>query len=125
MTNALTDARAALANGLAANGVPVSYGTPPTILPNTVALEPGDPYYTPRRVGPRFAGAVTYRATLYVPLVDYVQALADLDSLIARVSAALPDGFGLGPVDRPDTVDTGSQGEWLTTAVPITAHVTE
>lgn len=122
--NAYTDARVELVTAYLAEGLTAFGYTPATLMPNTVVVEPADPWITPNRVGCLDAG-MRFRVTAYAQLVDYSATLEQLEQLVGRVITSTPSGVLIDSVAAPRIDGTSSQGDMLAAELTLTAQVKE
>ena len=122
--NPYTDARAVLVSAYQAAGL-TAYGyTPPTLVPPLVTVTADRPWITPNRIGTLDA-SIGFEATLYITVIDAPTAVEQLEELVAVALHATPDGFLIDSVDQSSIDGTGSQGEFLTCSIHLTAQVKE
>ena len=119
------DARSTIVDALMAAGVPAVGHTPKALIPPIVAIEPGDPWYTVTRLGKGLQASLELRAVAIVNAIDSESSIAQLETLVEAAILALPAGVAAVDVGRPDTVDTGSQGEMLQAVITLIAHITD
>jgi hypothetical protein len=122
--NPYTDARLELVTAYVAAGL-VAFGyTPATLMPNTVVVEPANPWITPNRVG-KLDAAMSFTVTAYAQLVDYLATLEQLEQLVGDVIRATPAGVLIGSVTAPAVDSSSSQGDLLAAELTLTAQVKE
>jgi hypothetical protein len=122
--NPYTDARLELVTAYVGAGLTAFGYTPATLMPNTVVVEPSDPWITPNRVG-RLDAVLRFTVTVYAQLVEYPSALSQLEQLVADVLHATPNGWLIDTVSAPAVDGTGSQGDKLAAELTLTAQVKE
>lgn len=122
--NTYTDARLELVTAYVSAGLTAFGYTPATLMPNTIVVEPADPWITPNRVG-KLDAAVRFRVTAYAQLIDYGSTLGQLEELIADVVRATPSGILIDSVSAPAVDGTSSQGDMLAAELALTAQVKE
>ena len=112
----LTEARQTVTDALTANDIPAVMTTPAVLIPPVVIVEPTDPWivnWTLQSV------QVSLGLSVVVNVSDQATALANLESLVDDVLAALPGGSLLEGVAVPQYDDTGSQGQILRSTITI------
>lgn len=122
--NTYTEARVELVTAYVAAGLTAFGYTPATLMPNTVVVEPAQPWITPNRVG-KLDAAVRFTVTAYAQLVDYASTLEQLETLIGKVITATPSGVLIDSVAAPAVDGTSSQGDMLAAELTLTAQVKE
>lgn len=118
----LTDARQTIVDALVSNDVPAVMNTPAVLIPPVVVVEPTDPWvvnWTLQSV------QVSLGLSAVVNVSDQMTALANLESLVDDVLAALPGGALMEGVAVPQYDDTGSQGQVLRSTITIQIAVRE
>ena len=118
----LTDARQTIVDALIDNDVPAVMNTPAVLIPPAVVVEPTDPWivaWTLQSV------QVSLGLSAVVNVSDQMTALANLESLVDDVLAALPGGALMEGVAVPSYEDTGSQGQVLRSTITIQIAVRE
>ena len=112
----LTEARQTVTDALIANDIPAVMSTPAVLIPPVMIVEPTDPWivnWTLQSV------QVSLGLSVVVNVSDQSTALANLETLVDDVMAALPGGSLLEGVAVPQYDDTGSQGQILRSTITI------
>ena len=118
-----TEARTALVTAFT-DAKLVAFGYQPgTLIPPAVIVDYGDPWLEPSRVGTPIAARIRLVAVATVAVVDAANVRDQLEQLVESILAAIPSGFAVENVDRPNVDDTGSQGSVLEARINLTAQV--
>lgn len=116
----LAGIRTALETSLKDGGLTVYDHLPNQLHPPVVLIEPGDPYIDDSDTSIP-GGHVEVAWTLHVITRQATPAkqTVELDDLIATTLEAIPDGWDVGPVQRPFSLTNGERS-WLATTITTT-----
>jgi len=118
-----TEARDEIATALTAAGILAFKSAPATVTMPSVIVVPAEPYLVVNRIGHGLSYMAAWDLTCIAQALDNESGLANVETLLDNVLAALPDGMAVTRVSRPMLDDFGAQGSGYVSQISVTAQL--